>query len=54
MPEIYRLQLKIALKRQRMVEEADKYGRNDPRVLRRSRELDRLIVEFQKKVAVGE
>lgn len=45
---VFRLHLQVEFGKLRLVELAKKYGRQDPRVLRASQELDRLIVELQR------
>ena len=49
--DLFKLLLEIELKKNRLVLLAERHGRTSPVVLRFSQELDRLIVEFQRRVA---
>ena len=48
---VFRLHLQVEIGKLRLIELAKKYGRQDPRVLRESQRLDRLIVELQRRRA---
>jgi hypothetical protein len=50
MKSLFSLHLKIELKRQRLNMLAEEYGREDPRVLALSQQLDRDILELQKQM----
>lgn len=49
----YALYLRVAMGRERLEELADRYGREDPRVLAQSRRLDKLVVELQRRRMAG-
>ena len=48
---VFKLHLQIEIGKLRLVEMAGRYGLDDPRVLRESQRLDRLIVELQRRRA---
>lgn len=48
---IFKLHLQIEIGKLRLVEMAKRYGLDDPRVLRESQRLDRLIAELQRRRA---
>lgn len=52
MPENLLL-LRIAVAKDRLVDLAHKYGRNDPRVVRYSQKLDKLILEVMRRRLAG-
>lgn len=47
------LNLKIKIGKDRLIDLAAKYGREDRRVLRYSQKLDKLIVEIQERMLAG-
>ena len=49
---VFRLHLQVEIGKLRLVEMAKKYGRHDPRVLRESQRLDRLIVKLQRNALI--
>lgn len=53
MSDIFKLNLKLTLGRQRLAEMVEKYGPLDPRVLKYSRELDRLVNELMGERVAG-
>ena len=48
---VFKLHLQIEIGKLRLVEMAGRYGLDDPRVLRESQRLDRLIAELQRRRA---
>ena len=49
--DLFELHIEIELKKNRLVLLVERYGRQNPVVLRFSQELDKLIVEFQRRLA---
>ncbi|MFZ5650125.1 MAG: aspartyl-phosphate phosphatase Spo0E family protein [Bacillota bacterium] len=50
---LFKLHLQVEKYRLILSDLATRYGRDDPRVLAASRRLDRLIVELQRRKALG-
>lgn len=50
---LFSLHLKVERQKLSLARMATRYGREDPRVLAKSRALDKLIVELQKRRLVG-
>ena len=48
---VFRLHLQIEMGKLRLVELAKKHGRDNPKVLKESQRLDRLIVELMRRKA---
>jgi|GEM_PF-2202327 len=45
---IFKLNLRLTMQKQRLVDMAMKYGLQDPRVIAQSHKVDRIVVEMQK------
>jgi hypothetical protein len=51
--DIFKLNLRLTLGRQRLAEMVEKYGPLDPRVLKCSQELDKLVNELMRERMAG-
>jgi hypothetical protein len=53
MPNVFKLTLKFIKARQRLAEMVEKYGPLDPRVLKHSKEVDKLAARLQREKVAG-